>query len=696
MWIVGLFMRNIDLDDERFRALSRCIDEVMLEPLMPANRKTFDRVISYVGDCLREFGKGLPADVRTSVLRMVISRLPIRCIQELVQTDTLAQFVIGTLDRRIYVGTGIDLRQTDVIYASARAIETGEAQRVRSGNGAEYLLQFDSQRLYLSASESPSSVIIEFPDLLICAEDKSTRLRALDEILAASSPFFAHGSALRSSAETRELHADEVNEVLEERTSGVSAKWRKIEQSWHSSIDISTFAPADVRYYAQFCGPVPEGQKSSDYIEDTLRPLRAAQIKENLKVGLKLALWGNVDEKLSPADWFESIDDDDLWAAIEVVDVKTSPFALLGAIDICIGRAYDSRFSKFLEAAISALLKSTMERDDGVDAYDLTVSVARSALGFLHRAEGAASIPPFWKQMCSWMQAGVVMSASANVRIGDGAELINWIDAQRGYEGAVGVVLDLQREPLFAAAYMDGEALYDEILSRLRLLISRHESTGCKIPFEEVLLDAIEARSDADRLALVMPSPMEGARKGEEARVPNEEDVALLDVINPEAPEHIWGNLARLSQTYRFSQRFLDGLNERLPSFAQDAPKEASERFLNRLLSASFVATANAAEKLAYAIGNRVVDAAPFISSSAEATTVYNVIVVAAGAILDSSKRELWMSHLFDKVALHVPQGEASSTWTTLLLMTRNMMDWRNDVVARPLLRMSAASEFAD
>jgi hypothetical protein len=101
-----------------------------------------------------------------------------------------------------------------------------------------------------------------------------------------------------------------------------------------------------------------------------------------------------------PGVWIEHVNDDELWDALTGCDPWSNPFALLGALDIAIGRQHDERCRTFVEEAVRKLAQENFPQPDGIDVCELLSLWADLVLNHINNLEGGVLRPPCWKRMC--------------------------------------------------------------------------------------------------------------------------------------------------------------------------------------------------------------------------------------------------------------------------------------------------------
>jgi hypothetical protein len=235
--------------------------------------------------------------------------------------------------------------------------------------------------------------------------------------------------------------------------------------------------PDSLAYFERFCGPPLANADHEEYFRRILPRYRMDLIRRDLVRGLNICLQGALQDDLMPGLWTEHVNDDELWDALTACDPWSTPFALLGALDIAIGRQHDERYRTFAEKAVQKLVQEKFPRPDGVDTYELLPLWAELVLNRINGLDGGALRPPCWKRMCAWMQAGFLSRLMQSISL-ELESFREWIHGNQMLAGVYAKTLDLRHEPMYRATEMSPRALHEEVIGRLVLLRERHKTAG--------------------------------------------------------------------------------------------------------------------------------------------------------------------------------------------------------------------------
>jgi hypothetical protein len=344
------------------------------------------------------------------------------------------------------------------------------------------------QVIFELSSRGRKAQISDFMCLSTNHEERTRTLRQLIDRFGPTAPDF---STLLIRAEEHELSDDEVNELFTEASTGVAALQARATLSLKTNqAKLENLVPNSVAYFERFCGPNIAGADHEEYFRSSLPQHRQDLIRRDLVRGLDICLPGALRDDFAPGAWTEHVNDDELWDAFTACDPWCNPFALLGGLDIALGRQHGERYRTFAEEAVKKLVQEEFPRPDGNDPYELLPLWAELVLNCVNGLEGSVLRPPCWKRMCAWMQAGFLVRLTQTISL----ELESFREWVRGNETLTGVyakMLDLRHEPMYRATEMSRRAFREEVVGRLMIVRDRHTAAGRPIPGSDSISEAI-------------------------------------------------------------------------------------------------------------------------------------------------------------------------------------------------------------
>ena len=218
----------------------------------------------------------------------------------------------------------------------------------------------------------------------------------------------------------------------------------------------------------------------------------------DLRGGLDICCLGALRDDLMPGQWVKTVDNDTLWGALSSCNAENNPLSLLGALDIALYRQGDSRFLEFAAAAVSKLADDRFEQAGGTDIYTA-----------LHIVYDFVRQPGYWKRMCAWMQAGLIIRSLAMSRLEcDTDSLRQWGHSGMPTAGAYAVLVDAVQEPMLLVQQILPQTLRNQMLGRLRILRLPHESKGHQVPQSEDIDHALAQAQDRKGLPWTLLVPL--------------------------------------------------------------------------------------------------------------------------------------------------------------------------------------------
>jgi hypothetical protein len=370
-------------------------------------------------------------------------------------------------------------------------------------------------------------------------------------------------------------------------------------------------------------------------------------------------------DDLSPARWTSDIGDEELWQAVQGLHRAANPFSMLALLETALQRQDDARFRHLAEELLDALLHPQLIRPDGIDVYDLLPRLATLALSRLNTLPSGAIRPPFWKRMCAWMQAGLLVEETRDYRF-EMSALRAWILSRIPPAAQYAALLDLRREPMYRASEMSRTALRDEIIGRLLLLRLREESAGRSMPKVEQLDSALSASTSP--LGWSFPGPLEGHRRPADTpalKIRDEDVTSLLHDLVDDPAGPLFPTLAHLSQRFDLGEALLSYAKTALKNLSPNRFAANGRTLLERLGDGCLVAAAQRDIELSRAIGDAIIVGAAQFNSADDVGILVTCLVVASAAFQDERQWSEWMEQQLTNLASRVPRGE----------MTRALVD---------------------
>lgn len=594
----------------------------------------------------------------------------------------------------INIGGDMPVDQQKLFAVARLAIVDQRAESLIDVDGHEILVKVDQDQVFLESPSKERKVRLDELMLLSPNQEKRTRtLRHLIDLLGPTAPDF---SALLTKAVECELSDEEVDALFAERASGVAALQSRATTAFTTNqATLEKLVPDSLAYFERFCGPNPGGVEPEEYFRTVLPQYRKDLIRRDLVRGLDICLQGALRDDLTPGAWTEHLNDDELWDALTPCDPWRDPFALLGALDIALGRQHDERYEAFAEEAVKKLVQEEFLRPDGVDTYALLPLWAELVVNRINGLEGGALRSPYWKRTCAWMQAGFLLRLTQRLSL-ELESFRKWVSGNQTPAGMYAKILDLRHEPMYRAAEMSRQALREEVVGRLVLVCERHKAAGRSISGWDSIKEAVSRLAEhGSPLGWALPGPLDGHRRPGKTganRLPEDDTKKVEEELanNPIAP--VLSTLAYLSQYFDLGAELLARIREMIGRINFASEEIALDERIGRLIDAGLVACAQRDEELASAIASTVVALAHRAHSGSDTGKILQALLIAGAAFHHEDAWAEWLERQLTEAAIRLPVGEPSKVFLEHLQELKKVLSLNLGIHVRAEALASAAN----
>ena len=594
---------------------------------------------------------------RELVAQGFLDCLPAALRDEVVRSDpTFASdcgFEWSSVIRLGVEGGEVELVENELIAAASAVLEGSASVEVVDRSGVKTTVERVAGGDVLCVKWTGHRVPMHALGLL--CQDSTVRQRTLKDIVNGLGPTARLPSSLVEQAAVRSLSPDEMSLVFKELSSGVAPLQSRLAQKVAHGPTLEELVPPTLEYWERFCGPRPDGLDPEAWLRDRLIPYRRDLLGRDLAGGLNICCSGALRDDLSPGAWLAGFDDDAVRDALQMVEARGNPIALLGALDVALYRVRQERFREFAADAIATLLDDSMGVD-GCDVYKLFEVLCEFEINSLNKIEGGAGCPGHWRRMCAWMQAGLVaqMLIERTTAL-DVDALEKACVANAAWEGALRRQTDVREEPLFIGDVMGARNLRHEVLGRLWLLKQRHEKAGCEVPMSEEIESAL-ARSDgapaSPRHAL--PGPCELHLRPQKP-MPEELAAKISERLCGEDYFDALNTLTWWSQWSVVEARLLAQIGVGLRDVAGRAGEAELDDVLPQLHLASTLAAAAGSECVADGVAVVVGRLAPRASRAEDVAELVTLLLRAAAAHRTVDDWTDWLDEKLTEFARALP-----------------------------------------
>ena len=656
---------------DRRSAYREWLEQSVLVRLRPAN----DDLVEEAATAIFSTVKGAGKDVRV-VAAVFLECLPEALRERIVNADpAFAEDCGFSITHRVVIGGGLSIAEADLLSAARTVYAGAETARLAPIGGTDAALSRagDDEQLVASWTDAQGETHrVQIPGLTLVSGNAKARTQVLDEIVGRLGPTAQETCALHKHASSRRLTQEEVSVVFGEMTTGVAAVQSrlvsKIAQRWQANL--ADVVPPSRSYWERFCGPVPNGPDADTYFREQLIPYRKGLIESNMRVGLDICCLGALRDDLSPGAWLHGIDDETVWNALTAVPVQGNPIALLAVLDVALYRTGDDRFRQLADDVMGMLLDDHLGLPESCDIYRFLEVLTDFEMDHLGLVEGAGRYPGFWRRMCAWMQAGLIVRAAVACDVVPEVEHFEeWCKRHKTPVEGLRQLVDCRAEPLVLGHMRRTGSLRNEVLGRLVRLKRRHEKAGRCVP-KAAEIESHQLRKGRDRsvLASAVPGPAEMHHRPREP-IPKAVADALAEAWIGVHPAEALAQTAYFSQCFLLGDSQLENVRVALATIAGQVEDDEFANVAKQLQAASIVAAAARDTGLADSIGAAASGLVGMVSRPEDLDSVIRVLFQAAAAHAEESEWCKWLATRLAEVAERLPK-EASECkrWLWCLL----------------------------
>jgi hypothetical protein len=371
------------------------------------------------------------------------------------------------------------------------------------------------------------------------------------------------------------------------------------------------------------------------------------------------------------------------------------PFSLIGIVDLAASRSGDERFASLATQTVRRLCRAQLGRADGLDVYVFLPALVDLVRAELQVAPSIGSCPAYWRRICAWTQAALLVRAFQTVRL-DPEPFSENIKLLRAVEAQTAELLDLRQSPLSHPAENSRECIRAEIFGRLLILQKRLSDQGQNLPGADALAEALADPANAIPYFAEMPGPLELDRLPfwELDNLPEEcaEFKAGLraraDSLTSDVNDQNWLLFFHLSRLFRFDDHIFDRITKLVAATRFGASDDDRQAALSRMFWISYVALEQRNARLAEAILTRCLQWIDAETNEHHASALFRIGFIATAALgEDSVTKERFGKYLRD-VAFVLPKGDACRALSAELEVLKAftpLAEWQNYAQAEAL-----------
>ena len=667
-WLQELVIRNVhqlltpfmELQRERHTFYIDWLDRSILEPLRAANANLIEMVVEIIVSILKEIGDD-QIHSGASLLRC----LPKSLYQIIWDSEPqLARRFGHEMQEVIYFEGDRQFVIRDIFTAVKDAFsEKRDAINVEDVDGREASITADKENGQVViewTNEDSQPVKTGIPPLTILSPQRDIRVKKLRKMTEEFGPAAPDFGSLLLEAEKRELDYDEFLSVFNESVNGITTIQRRVVEKINrrEPFTIKDIVPHSLSYFEKFAGPSPGDNDTETYIRETLVPYRKSLLQRDLRGGLELSLFGALRDDLMPGEWVAAIDNDTLWKALVSCHAESNPFSLFGALDIALYRQDDDRFKEFAQSAMIKLTNNKSGEPGGADTYVLFALFADLILNRINFLKNGACQPGYWKLMCSWMQAGLITRAMADMNFENGMDsLREWAHKNMTLAGACRTLIDARSEPVFWSRNTSAESLHGEIVRRLVYLRLRHEEAGRNVPASGEIDDALKGLEE--RGVTFGTGPLE-AHIHPSQSLPEEITAEIQDAYEKDSSKFPWPRVSFISQFFVLGKTELEYARQAIEAVQISEDTSSQDDNLANLAYASVIATISRHTALADLIADKIVRLAECGLEDEQIAMALMIIMRTSTTFTDDAEWYDWIEDRLARIANCLPAGHSA------------------------------------
>lgn len=641
---------------DRRLAYREWLEQSVLMRLWPANDDLVDLAANAIRSSIKELG-----DRGRIEGALFLECLPDGLRERTVKADPAFAENCGFRSTHfLVVGGSLKVAQAD-LFAAARTVHAGaETSSLKGVNGNRAMLAraSEDEPLTLNWTDAQGGTrTVPIPDLTLVGGNAEARTTVLNAIVGHLGPTAGEIRSLLEHAPQRPLTGEEVSVVFDEQTTGVIAvQSRLVEKIARGQANVGDLVPLSRSYWEKFCGPIPNGPDAESYFDEQLVPYRQCLIEKDVRAGLDLCCLGALRDDLCPGAWLDGVDDDTIWDALESIPLQGNPIALLAVLDVALFRVGDERFRRLADDTMGKLLDDHLGLPATCDVYRFLELLVDFEMDQLNMVEGADRRPGFWRRMCAWMQAGlIVRTAVICRRVPEATEFEQWCQRLAVPGGMLRRSLDCQAEPLVLGHFRAPGSLRREVLARLGEIKERHQKAGRGLPRTEEIESALSSVGLAGSgLPLTVPGPAALHLRPSE-QTPNGLADELAEAWTAEDQTTAFALAAHTSHFFVLRDSELLQVRNALESIAEEAEANDLAGVAEHLHAASIVAAAAKDTALADSIGAAVRSMAERMSGPADVDLIVSVLLRAAAVHAEEGEWGKWLATHLVQVAERLP-----------------------------------------
>jgi len=567
------------------------------------------------------------------------------------------------------------------LYAGIRTLfSERQSQALTAVTGDHLTLRVATDAVAITrVPASGDPVTAHVLNAMLLSPERQTRLTALDGIAAEIGPTGPDPDRWRSQLEEAPLTDAAMDEFWRQMDASLTPHMTRVARDFMTGmLDRTHLVPRSLDYWSALCGVPSPTMDQETWLKEVFEPHRRCLIERDLVRGLDLCLAMYLRDDLTLRPCTAHLSHDELWATLQQLQPLDDPFSLLGVLDLAVARGgEDERFAAFAGGIVERLCAEQLQRGDGLDIYAFLPALVDFALAELRVLPHLAAQPAYWRRLCAWTQAGLLVRAFQQLSF-DAAQLSEIIEAFEPDEAPTAELLDLRQAPLSHPLETSRICIHAEVLGRLLVLQQRDSGEGKTLPAAEAFTKALEKMAEETPMLVYMPGPLELDRMPfiQPEQQPQEFRSDLHErasELTPVMNDSNWLRFAHLSRAVRLESDILTRMTD-LVATAELGTTEAERRAaLGHLAAVGYIAVAQRHAPLADAILARCIQSSRLATDEKHAHALIVLGLIASAAFVDADVAPERLSRYLTDVAFVLPHGAPCRQLATEIAIIRTL-----------------------
>lgn len=415
-----------------------------------------------------------PADIPPDELARLRVSFGLRRMSREVQNDVLSDGILAAdlnieLSSPIKLPDGITIERA-VLFSAFQKTSDGEVITKLSdvkGILREMKLEIEADNAVVTYGKHR----VNFPQGALLTKNVDRRRALCTDILKNKTLSIQARTELKSLVEKRDFSEDDffaVGDLLAGAPEDFVADLRKAATA--GSLSIDNFLPTKAAHWGNVSAKHQSSQTLAEFIGSELAEERRARVADDPKVAIDTISLTFGAPELVPLELFREMDASILLDSLNRLTDVPDPFALCGALDICVDRALaDQRFLEVGEIILDKLAADPKRLLGELNTFATAFVIATAHLA---QHEMMRRQPVFWRRLTAFSHACLVTRALGTNDTED-HPLLSWATRLSGKQFYLSVLNEAHVDPRWRPDWVSPEYLAADIYGRVSATLQK-------------------------------------------------------------------------------------------------------------------------------------------------------------------------------------------------------------------------------